>query len=43
MINHIISENSKFAQKVHKARHDGVGKVIQWKLCKKFIFDPTNK
>ena len=26
-----------------KARHDWVGSVINWKLCKKFIFDRTNK
>ena len=38
MINHIISECSKFAQKEYKTRHDWVGK-----LCKKFKFDQTNK
>ena len=42
-INHIISECSKLAQKEYKTRHDGVGKVIQLELCKKFIFDHTNK
>ena len=25
------------------ARHNSVGKVIPWELCKKFKFDPTNK
>ena len=42
-INHIISECSKLAQKEYKARHDRVGKVINWKMCKKFKFDHTNK
>ena len=42
-INHIISEYSKLAQKEHKARHDWVGKMIHWQMCKKFQFDHTNK
>ena len=42
-INHIISDCSKLAQKVYKARHDWVGKVIHWEMCKKFKFDHTNK
>ena len=42
-INHIISECSKLAQKEYKTRHDWVGKVIHWELCKKFKFDHTNK
>ena len=40
-INHIISECSKLAQKKFKARHNWVGKVINWKMCKKFKFDHT--
>ena len=35
-INRIISECSKLAQKEYKARHDRVGKVIHWEMCKKF-------
>ena len=35
-INHIISECSKLVHKEYKSRHDWVGKVIHWKLCKKF-------
>ena len=31
------------AQKEYKARHDWVGKVIHWEMCKKFIFDHANK
>ena len=42
-INHIISECSKLAQKEYNTRHDWVGKVIHWELCKKFKFDHANK
>ena len=42
-INHIISECSKLAQKEYKARHDWVGKMIHWEMCRKFQFDHTNK
>ena len=38
----IISECSKLTQE-YKARHDWVGKVIHWEMCKKFKFDHTNK
>ena len=41
-INHIISECSKLAQKEYKTRHDWVGKVIHWEMCKKFKFEHTN-
>ena len=42
-INHIISECSKLMQKEYKTRHDWVGKVILWEMCKKSKFDHTNK
>ena len=42
-INHIISKCSKLAQKEYKARHDWVGEVIHWEMCKKFKFDHANK
>ena len=42
-INHILSECSKWAQKEYKTRHDWVGKVIHWELCKKLKFDHANK
>ena len=42
-INHIINECNKLAQKEYKARHDWVGKVIHWEMCRKFQFDHTNK
>ena len=41
--NHMISECSKLAQKEYKTRHDWVGKVINWKMYKRFKFDHTNK
>ena len=43
IINHIISECRKLAQKVYKTRHDRLGKVIHWETCKKFKFDHTSK
>ena len=42
-INHMISECSKLAQKEYKTRHDWIGKVIHWEMCKKLEFDHTNK
>ena len=39
----IISEDSKLSQKEYQTRHDRVGKVIHWELCKKLKFDYTNK
>ena len=42
-INHIISEFSKLAQKKYKTRHEWIGKVILWNICKKFEFDHTIK
>ena len=42
-INHIISDCNKLAQKEYKTRHDWIGKVIHWEMCKKFNFDHTNK
>ena len=42
-INPIINECNKLAQKEYKTRHDWVGKVIHWKMYKKFKFDYTNK
>ena len=42
-INHIISECSKLAQKECKSKHNWVGKVVHWEMCRKFQFDHTNK
>ena len=43
MTYHIISECSILVQREFKSRHDGVGKVIYWELCKKFNFDNVNR
>ena len=43
MINHIISNCSKLPQKEYKERHDWVGKVVHWEMCRKFQFDHTSK
>ena len=43
MINHIISECSKLAQKEYKTRHNWMTKVIYREMCKKSQFDYTNK
>ena len=43
MIDHNVCECSKLAQKQYKTRHEWVGKVIHWELCKKFNFDHMNK
>ena len=42
-INHITSEYSKLAQKKYKTRHNWVGKVNHWELCKKLKYDHANK
>ena len=41
-INH-ISECSKSAHKEYKTRHEWLGKVIRWELCKKLKFDHMKK
>ena len=43
-IAHVVAECEKFAQNQYKNwRHDRVGKVIHWELCKKYGFDCTEK
>ena len=37
------SECSKLAQKKYKARHDWVGKFINWGMCRKFKFNHADK
>ena len=43
MVNHIMSECNKLAEKEYNTRHDWVGKVIPWEWCKKLKFDHTTK
>ena len=40
MINHIIDEYNKLAQKEYKTRHDWVGKVIHSEFYKKKLIWP---
>ena len=42
-INDMINECSKLAQKEYESRHDWVGKVIHWEMCKMLKFDHTTK
>ena len=42
-INHIISERSKLVQKEFKTKHDRLGKMIHWKLCKRLKFYHNTK
>ena len=42
-INHIINECSKLARKEYKTRHDLVGKLILWEMCKNSKFHHRNK
>ena len=43
MINHIISKCSKTAQNEYNSRHDWVGKMDHWELCKRLKFDHNTK
>ena len=43
IINHIISKYRKLAQNECKTKHDWVGKVIHWELCKRLNFERTTK
>ena len=43
MINLIIYECSKLAQKGYKISHNWVGKIMHWELFKKFKFSRKNK
>ena len=40
---YITSECRKLAQKEYKTRHDWVGLVINWELCKEIKFGHTGK
>ena len=42
-IDYIISECCKLVKKEYKTRHDWVGKVTHWELCKKLKFNHTAK
>ena len=42
-IDHIVSGCSKVAQKEYKRRHDNLGKIVHWKLARKFNFEAGDK
>ena len=43
-IAYVVAECEKLAQNQYKnCRHDRVGKIIHWELCKRYGFDYTEK
>ena len=42
-IDHIVSDCSKLAQREYKRRHDNVGKIVHWKLARKYHFEAGDK
>ena len=42
-VNHIISKCSRLAQEEYKSRHNWLGKMFHWELCKQLKFHYTNK
>ena len=43
-IAHVVAECEKLAQNKYKNwRHDRIGKVIHWELCRKYGFNCTEK
>ena len=42
-IDHIVSGCSKLAQKEYKRRHDNLGKIVHWKLARKYNFEAGDK
>ena len=43
IIDHIVSGCSKLAQKEYKRRHDNLGKIVHWKLARKYNFEAGDK
>ena len=42
-IDHIVSGYSKLAQKEYKRKHDNLGKIVHWKLARKYNFEAGDK
>ena len=42
-IAHIVSSCSKLAQKEYRRRHDNLGKIVHWKLARKYNFEAGDK
>ena len=43
IVNHVVSECIKLAQKEYKRKHDWAGKVTMWELCRRLKFDHADK
>ena len=43
IIDRIVSDCSKFAQKEYKRRHDNLGKIVHWNLARKCNFEAGDK
>ena len=42
-VHRMIIKCNKLAQKEYKTRHDSVGSVVHWELCKRLKFEHTTK
>ena len=42
-IDHVVSGCSKVAQKQYKRRHDKLGKIVHWKLTRRYNFEAGDK
>ena len=43
IVQHIICECKKLAQREYKRRHDTVAKLVHWKLCEKYNLERKEK
>ena len=43
IVQHLICECKKLAQREYKRRHDNIAKLIHWKLCEKYGFERKDK
>ena len=42
-IDHVVSGGSKLTHKEYKRRHDNSGKIVNWKLARKFNFEAGDR
>ena len=43
IVNHIVCECKKLAQREYKQRHDNVAKVVHWKLWENYYLEKKDK
>ena len=43
IIDHIVSDCSKLAEKEYKKRDENLGKIVHWKLARKCNFEAGDK